>query len=345
LRVAHLLPTLEIGGKERTVVDLCAAAPALGIAPLIVTYDAPPAEARTIDPGCDHVALDRRDPGFALGLDTLLRKQGVELLHAHGHVSAVYAATATLPKMSTIHAALGKGWRWLPTILPALRRADCLTAVSDDLARATRRLARRPVATIATGVDVARFAPAPLPARAPGQPVTFGIAARLHPIKRHSDLFAAMRLLTESGAAIRLRVAGEGPLEVALRTEAATLPKVEMLGAVADMPAFYRGLDAFILCSDHEGTPLSVLEAMASGLPCIVTQVGGMAAFTEGETGMIGVPRRDPGALARAIAQLAADAPLRRILGERNLAAATRYTAAAQAEAYHALYRRLIRRA
>lgn len=271
----------------------------------------------------------------------MLRKRGVELLHAHGHVAAVYAASALLPKMVTIHAALGSGWRWLPAILPALRRADCLTAVSDDLARATRRLTLKPIATIATGVEIARYAPAPLPERASGEPITFGIAARLHPIKRHADLFAAMRLLGESGPAIRLRVAGEGPLDVMLRREAATLPNVEMLGAVADILAFYRGLDTFILCSDHEGLPLALLEAMASGLPCIVTQVGGMTALVKGDSGVIGVPRRDPKALAETMAQLARDARLRGALGGKNLAAASRYTSAAQAEAYHALYRRL----
>jgi glycosyltransferase involved in cell wall biosynthesis len=347
MRVAHLLPTLEIGGKERSVADLCATAPASGIEPLVITYDAAPAGAPTIDPGCDHIALDRRDRGFAAALDALARKRGIDVLHAHGHVAAAYAsglaASAKLPTIVTIHSTLGGGWRWLPAILPALRRAEQLAAVSGDLARATGRLTLRPVATIPTGIDMARFgAPAGGPERAPGRPVTFGIAARLHPIKRHADLFAALRLLRESGVAARLRVAGDGPIGAAVRGEATTLPDVEMLGAVTDMPAFYRSLDAFILCSDHEGLPLALLEAMASGLPCIATRAGGMAALIDGgESGVIGVPRRDPAALATAMARLAADAELRRATGRHARAAAGRYTLAAQAEAYRACYRQL----
>jgi glycosyltransferase involved in cell wall biosynthesis len=341
-----LLPTLEIGGKERTVVDLCGAAPDPGIDPLIITYDPAPSQAQTLDPPCRHIALDRRRSDFKKSFRAVLHAGEVDVLHAHGHVSAVYAADAGLATIVTIHSALGSGWRWLPSILPALRRADFVTAVSEDLARATRRLTLRPVAMIATGLDVDRFAPPGGLAPGAGGPFTFGIAARLHRVKRHTDLFAAFRLLEESGHLVRLRVAGVGPLAAKLKAEAAAMPNIEMLGAVRDMPAFYRSIDAFILCSDHEGTPLALLEAMASGLPCIATRVGGMASIIAGgDCGVVGVRTRDPRALATAMARLASDEGLCRAAGLKCLAAVAPYHLSAKAEAYAQLYRRAASRA
>jgi glycosyltransferase involved in cell wall biosynthesis len=337
-----LLPTLEIGGKERSVVDLCAAFPDLGVEPLIVTYDRAPPGAATLDPGAaPHVALDRTAPDFAARLRETIAEAGVDLLHAHGHVAAVYAAHSGIPTLCTIHAALGRGWRWLPTIWRALRHMDRLAAVSDDLAAAARRLTRRDVATIPIGVDLTRFAPAP--PRIAGNEFVVGIAARLHPVKRHRDLFAAMSLLAESGVRARLLVAGDGPLADRLRTAAP--PNVEMLGAVADMPAFYRRLDGFILCSDHEGMPVALLEAMASGLPCVATRVGGMAALTGAGRGVIGVPRRHPAAIAAALAGLANDPSRRRLLGQQARAAVRPWSLERQANAYAALYREISRSA
>jgi len=287
----------------------------------------------------EQIALDRRDPGFAAALRQVLAEHRVDLLHAHGHVAAVYAAPAArgVASIATIHAALGRGWRWLPAIVPALRRMDALAAVSDDLARATRRITLRPAATIATGVDADRFPPlTDRPARQ-GE-LLFGIAARLHPVKRHRDLLAAMAILAARNVPVRLLVAGDGPLDRPLR--AAAPGNVTFLGPVTDMPAFYRGLDGFLLCSDHEGLPLALIEAMASGLPCIATRVGGMVALIgDGTQGVLGVARRDPLGLAEAMTRLAADAELRHAMGRQARAASLSRSIAAQAERYAELYR------
>jgi len=286
-----------------------------------------------------HVALDRRTADYAARLRQTLADAGTDLLHAHGHVAAVYAAPVRLPRLCTLHAALGQGWRWLPAIWPALRRMNRLAAVSDDLAKATRLLTWRNVGTIPTGVDMARFAPAPTPNDR--DELVLGIAARLHPVKRHGDLFAAMSLLAESGVRARLLVAGDGPLADLIR--AAAPANVEMLGPVTDMPAFYRRLDGFILCSDHEGMPVALLEAMASGLPCVVTPVGGMAALIGEGHGVIGVPRRHPASLAAALAALANDPPRRRLLGQQARAAVQAWSLNRQADSYAALYHELSR--
>lgn len=331
---------MEIGGRERIVADLCRTAPALGIEPVLITYDVAPPGAAVIEAsGVPVVALDRRDSAFRAQIGACLTRERIDVLHAQGHISAALAAGATggVAMAATMHVALGSGWRWLLPIVRGLRAADALTAVSDDLARRFGRLVGRRIETIPTGVDLARFRPSERP-RPVGQPFTIGIAARLHPIKRHGDAVAAMRILRQRGARCRMLIAGEGPCHDAIAAAARGLD-VELLGAVTDMPGFLHRLDAFLLPSDHEGTPAALLEAMACGLPCIATKVGGMPALL-GEAGIL-VARRDPDAIADAVEWLASDPGARRTFGHRAAELALRQGSDAQAERYARLYRAL----
>jgi glycosyltransferase involved in cell wall biosynthesis len=339
IRVAHLLPTMEIGGRERIVADLCRTAPGLGIDPILITYDvARPGSTLIEAPGVPVIALDRRDSLFRAQVEACLRHERIDMLHAQGHISAALVAGARLdvPMVATMHVALGAGWRWLLPIVRGLRGADGLTAVSDDLARRFGRLAARPIETIPTGVDLERFHPLE---RKAGRPFTIGIAARLHPVKRHRDALAAMRILAGRGMRCRLLVAGEGACRPEIEASAKGLD-VEMLGVVEDMPAFLHRLDAFLLPSDHEGTPAALLEAMACGLPCIATRVGGMPALV-GDAGIL-VPRRDPEAIAEAIGRLIESPDECQRLGRHAVGRASGHGSERQARRYAGLYEQLL---
>jgi glycosyltransferase involved in cell wall biosynthesis len=100
-----------------------------------------------------------------------------------------------------------------------------------------------------------------------------------------------------------LLIAGAGPDEDALR--AAAPPHVRFLGARMDLPELMNAADAFVLSSDVEGLPMVLLEAGASGLPCVATGVGGVAeAMLDGHTGYI-VPPGDADALTAAMTRVA----------------------------------------
>lgn len=311
LRVAHLLPNMIAGGRERIVAQLCDNAAGMGIEPHLITYDPEAPGQRFSLAGVPVHAIDRQRVDFVRALGDMLQANRIDVLHAQGHVAAAIAAPVgrAVPMVVTLHAALGSGWRWAPAMARGLRAATAITAVSHDLAGRYRWLAGRPIATILPGIALPPPGPAQ-PAR-PVTPFTIGIAARLHPVKRHRDALAALAILGQQGVPCRLAFAGQGPMEAELRARSAGLD-VRFDGHVDDMAAWFAGIDAFLLPSDHEGTPLALLEACAAGLPCIATRVGGIPAAV-GDAALL-VPRRDPPALAAAINRLVAAPELRAAL-------------------------------
>jgi glycosyltransferase involved in cell wall biosynthesis len=133
-------------------------------------------------------------------------------------------------------------------------------------------------------------------------------------------MLRALAMLRQSVPSVRLLVVGSGD-QTELRGVAAQLgveQAVSFLGHRDDVGAILAAADVGVLSSDFEGCPLSVLEYMAAGLPVVATAVGGLPQQVEdGETGFL-VPRRDPAALASAIARVLADRPLARQMGERG---------------------------
>src|SRR5262249_33719656 len=124
----------------------------------------------------------------------------------------------------------------------------------------------------------------------------------------------------------RLVIVGDGPERPALAALAAGLgiaDRVSFAGHQAETPDFYARFDLFALSSDTEQMPLSVIEAMASGLPVAATDVGDVRQMLTAENAPF-VTALDDSALAAAIGALAADGALRRRLGAANVQKARR---------------------
>ncbi len=196
---------------------------------------------------------------------------------------------------------------------------------------------------VPNGVDLARFAPgAAAPRRWAGEGPVIGTVAALRPEKRLDRLVEAFARLpgTQVGAA-RLVIVGEGPERPALLARAAALGvggRVLLPGGTTETPACYAGFDVFALSSDTEQMPLSVLEAMAAGLPVAATTVGDVPLMLPDEQGALLCPR-DAGALSERLGVLLADAALRARLGAANLLAArTHHDAEAMFRAHDALW-------
>jgi glycosyltransferase involved in cell wall biosynthesis len=212
----------------------------------------------------------------------------------------------------------------------------------ETIARKTWRQPERRVLRIANGIDTAAFAappdPAALPLAKPQGVRWVGTLAGLRAVKRLTDLVAAFAPLPPEW---HLVICGEGPERTAILAEAAAhgiAERVHLPGNVD--PARVVGLfDIFALSSASEQFPLSVVEAMAAGLPVAATDVGDIAAILTPDNAAMLTPPGDPQALGAALAQLAADAGLRARLGAANAARAREeFDAATMRAAYEAAY-------
>jgi glycosyltransferase involved in cell wall biosynthesis len=205
------------------------------------------------------------------------------------------------------------------------------------------------VRVIPNGVNTDHFRPGP-PTGAlrvrlgiAGDRLVVGIVARLDPVKNHAlliDAFARVRALVPEAALV---IIGDGPLRGSLESRARRLgigEDVHFFGVSNDVAALYRDLDVFVLSSNAEGTSMSILEAMASGVCVVATAVGGTSdLLADGKTGML-VPPADPAALASALTAVLRDRVLRRRLADMGRARAeTLYSEPVMIEAYEALYR------
>ena len=170
--------------------------------------------------------------------------------------------------------------------------------------------------------------------------VLVGIVGRLTEVKDHELFLKAVALWKErfskgsSGPVVRFVIIGDGHLKDALIDQARALDLVEsvrVVGSRRDMANVYPALDIVALTSRNEGTPLTLIEAMANARPVISTAVGGVvdllggplspnrvASFEVRERG-ISVPSRDPSAFAEGLDRLVNNAGLRREIGERGL--------------------------
>ena len=216
---------------------------------------------------------------------------------------------------------LGRPWDWLRRRLYA--RADMVTANS-----------RTALTELASYVPAARLALVPNPVVPPAAQSPRGDGAphflsvgRLARQKAYDVVLAAVAQLAPSESPWRLRVVGEGGERDALQAQAHRLGlsgRIDWLAPVRDVWPLYQQADAFVLASRHEGTPNALLEAMACGVPVIVSDAcGGALDYVEdGKTGLV-VPVEDAAALAGAMQRLITDPALRRRLGDAGRARVT----------------------
>jgi glycosyltransferase involved in cell wall biosynthesis len=201
-----------------------------------------------------------------------------------------------------------------------LRRATAVIATTEALRTRAARVARD-VYLVPNGVDTRQFAPPAAP-RVPGRPARVLYVGRFSTEKNLETLVAAVAAL-ERRVPIRLVLVGAGPLREKLREQAlAARVEIELPGVVPQerLPPLYAGADAFVLASFTEGHPKVVLEAMAAGLPCVVSDCeGNRSLVTDGRTGLLFDPRRAD-ELSERLERVLSDGALAEALGRAGRA-------------------------
>ncbi|MFC4929427.1 TIGR03088 family PEP-CTERM/XrtA system glycosyltransferase [Massilia sp. GCM10023247] len=366
--VVHLIYRLDFGGLETLLVDCINHMPPERYRHAIVCLTGYTAFADKISrPGVELYALDKQ-PGLGLGIHAklfkLLRRLRPAILHTYNFACAEYAVPAWAAGVPVrIHAEHGRDAsdpQGLNRKHNFLRRAlvpwiDRYVPVSHDLARWLTGVVGIPenkAELIMNGVDTVRFAPQLPQAATPwagDDTFVIGTVGRLQDVKDQATLIEAFALLCagrpEQRAQLRLAIVGDGPLRERLAQKARDAGVADLVwfpGARNDIPELMRSFDLFALSSIAEGTPVTLLEAMACGLPVVATAVGGIPEVVQDGVNGALVPAGNPQALAAALGRYADERA--RVLTHGMAARAAiehHYSVAAMVSAYTALYDRL----
>ena len=372
LKVLHLHSTFDAGGKERRAVALMnrfhrgvehyvvSAQPgAMGAKGLIdkrvaayFPFGFPPLAGKLRISRLQKLARAMKD--FDLVLTYNWGAMDAVLAHA------VFGPTMGLPPL--VHhedgfnadeaGGLKRSRNWYRMV--ALSRASALVVPSRQLEEIALKTWKQPVTRvhrIANGIETGAYGRKPRPDALPrvvkrtGEK-WIGTLAGLRAVKNLPRLVRAVQGLPPEW---HLVILGEGPEREAILAEATRLDighRVHLPGHVADPAAAVGLFDVFALSSDSEQAPLSVLEAMAAGLPVASPGVGDIAEMvSEPNRAFITAPG-DDAALGQALAALASDDALRRRIGDANrIRARDQYDEAVMAAHYATLYARAIGRA
>jgi glycosyltransferase involved in cell wall biosynthesis len=238
-----------------------------------------------------------------------------------------------------------------------MNRADCVVTVAKSV---RRRLIGRcgrlriPVRVIPNGVDVPavdeseteRAALRRSLGIAPGA-IVLGSVGRLVQVKDFGNAIDAVSQLGERSGDVHLVLVGDGPERGALEARAErrhVADRVHLIGQTSEVGRWLAAMDVYLNVSLSEGMSQSLLEAMAMGLPMVVTDVGDNAALVNGPAacGLV-IPAGEAAATAGAIAQLLAEPRRRGKLGENARARhAAKYNVEAMIRAYEDLYWRSV---
>ena len=368
----QVIPAFTVGGAEWMAAHLAVHLPAEQFRRGVVSLHGArgsPIEEYLSHHGVPVYYINKRrgfDPTTWLRLYRLLRTLRPAIVHTHQTVGryvypACWAARQTIV-VHTVHSiALGEiasrfwrrfqGWAYRRGVLPVSIAQEVTRTFIEEYGRA-------PAAEIPNAIPTDRYTPDPVRCAAwrsqhevPADALMFTCVAGLRPQKNHRLLIQAFAHASSQLAdALLLLVGPPDRLDPAyteslqrLAQELGLGQRVRFLGSRSDVPDILRASDVFVLSSDYEGNPLSVLEAMAAGLPVVSTAVGGVPELVQhGATGLL-VPAGDARALAEAITQLGRDADQRAAMGHAaRQTALERFDVRAMSRAYAALYLQLL---
>lgn len=363
MRITHVVENLNRGGLERVVIDLIEQQQLMGHACQVVCLFEPGKLAPEIQRlGVPLIACEKKT-GFDIIALRKMRSAIIDhkaaVIHSHNAVAHYYAVLAAAflggRRINTRHGMANHPFSWKREILYRMSMVfSDVAAVVCDRARENflkyRILPKAKAVTIYNGIPVDRFVMRNAEARKkllsatvwPEDSVVLGKVARLNPPKDHRMLLHSMALTHAAEPKARLVLIGDGPLRAELEALSQKLNLVDVvcfMGDRSDVASLLPGFDVFVMSSTTEGYSISLLEACASALPIVATDVGGnKEIIADGLNGYL-VPAKLPEQFAEAVLRLIRAPAVRTEIGLRNRKFAEEVgSVRAMANRYEALY-------
>ncbi len=277
------------------------------------------------------------DRGCMKRLADFISHNSIDLVHAHQYTPFFYAAAArslwsSLPIIFTEHGRFYPDSSSLKRTVfnrLMLRKRDRVVAVGKNVCEALIKyesFPRKRIDVIYNGIDLVPFSGTLRPENRDSIRRDLGLSkdailivqvARLDPIKDHVTAIRALSELVAMGLDVHLAIVGDGPERQRIQNEIAVVGvggRTHMLGLRRDIADLLRSADIALMTSVSEGIPLALIEAMACGLPCVSTDVGGIPEVVSHASGML-CPAKDRERIAKALHQLCVDQRLRNAMG------------------------------
>lgn len=320
--IAHLIYCLDTGGLERVMLNCIRQMHDQDYQHVVISLTHATEFAAQLPSDVAVYCLHKK-PGADLAMHwrlwRLLREIQPDILHSYNLATLEYHPVAWLAGVTGhLHAEHGrdisdpkgenKKYQWLRRLISPF--LHCYVAVSGELHQWLAEVVKIRASKnrlIYNGINLDRF----VPQQQKTEPFTFIHVARLATVKdQHTLLQAIAFLRAKTTLPFQCWLVGDGPERQSLQQTAAdlglTAPELQWLGERQDIAELMAQSHAFVLSSVAEGIPMTVLEAMASGLAIVATDVGGLPELISPAQGRL-VPARDPQALADAMLVFLAD--------------------------------------
>jgi len=337
--ILYLNYSMEVGGIETLICEFVLRLKGNGFLPSVCVFKGGGIlEKRLESAGVPVYCLEKKE-GIDLSLIPKLRRlmkdEKINILHTHNYSPWLYGALASigLKRVKVVHTehsnVNNRRRAWAEKALSFF--TDRIVCVSGDVKESMisgQGLLPDRLSVIYNGVDTERFYPDIDKKKMfkerfniSQDAVVVGIVARLNPVKDHSTLLKAFKIIFDKVTDAVLVIIGDGELREEIEREINGLGvrgRVLLLGERTDIPELLNMLDVFVLSSLSEGHNMSLLEAMAVGLPVVATNVGGNVEIVDDEkTGFL-VPARSPQLLAEKIGMLLQNNGLMSSMGEKS---------------------------
>lgn len=336
----HVILSMQVGGAERLVYDMVRYPAFAENKPIVCCLDTIGELGEKLLQDGYKVWCKGRNPGLDLTvigwLREIIKREHVDVVHAHQYSPLFYAVPAALlsGRKKLVYTEHGRFHpeqkSWKRTIFNPLLSlgVDHLVAISAATAQAMATYDNFPLSRIEVihnGIDCSSMNPESnnhFKRQELGLDPScrlLGTAGRLNSIKNMSMMIRGLKLVLQQVPNTYLVIAGQGEEREMLKNLAVELEvndRIKFIGLRFDLPEIYPLFDVFLLTSFTEGISVTLLEAMASGVPAVVTDVGGNREIVlDGKSGYL-VPVNDDGLLAQKVVAVLRDADLATQMGK-----------------------------